>query len=457
MAESTLELRGDVLRPGDADYEDSRRIWNGMIDKRPALIARCATVDDVREALDFARRRNLLVAVRGGGHGVAGYAVCDDGLVIDLAQMNGVDVDAHKSTVRAGGGCRLGDVDRATQDHGLAVPLGVVSQTGIAGLTLSGGIGWLRRKHGLSSDNLVSVEIVTADGRLLTASEYENADLFWGVRGGSGNFGVVTAFEYRAHPVGPEVMVVFVLYPGELAREVLQALTEFMADAADEFAPLGILGRVPHAEMFPVEVHGEPYAAVAGVYAGDVEEGTHVLQPLRELGEPIADLSEPMPYAQAQTLLDEDYPDGWFYYWKSLELDRLSGEAVDRLLEHAAAAPSDHSTIDVWYHGGAMSRVASTSTAFGDRPLMLLGYEANFEDRATADANVAWVRDSIEELKPFSDGGAYLNFPGFYEEGEELLRASYGDANYERLVALKNEYDPTNLFRLNGNIRPTAT
>jgi FAD/FMN-containing dehydrogenase len=451
-----VELQGEVLRPADGLYDETRRIWNGMIDKRPGLIARCASVEDVREAVGYARENDLLVAVRGGGHGVAGYAVCDDGLVIDLAGLNQVDVDLQRQTARAGGGCRLGDVDHATQEHGLAVPFGVVSRTGIAGLTLSGGIGWLRRKYGLSSDNLVSAEVVAADGRVLTASHDENTDLFWGLRGGGGNFGVVTSFEYRVHPVGPEVMLLFILYPAERAREVLSSVTEYMADAPDEVGPLAFLGRVPHAEMFPEEAHGQPYVAVAAVYAGDVEVGKRVVQPLRELGEPIVDFSEPMPYVEAQKLLDEDYPDGWFYYWKSLELDALGGEVVERLLAHASAAPSDHSTIDVWYHGGAMGRVPPAATAFGDRPEILLGYEANFESRDEADANVAWVRDSIDEVRPYSSGGVYLNFPGFFEEGDALLRAAFGDANYERLVALKNEYDPTNLFRLNGNIRPTT-
>jgi FAD/FMN-containing dehydrogenase len=451
-----VELQGEVLRPADGPYDETRRIWNGMIDKRPALIARCASVEDVREVVGYARDNDHLVAVRGGGHGVAGYAVCDEGIVIDLAGLNEVEVDPRRLTVRAGGGCRLGDVDRATQEHGLAVPFGVVSRTGIAGLTLSGGIGWLRRKHGLSSDNLVSAEVVTADGRVVSANEDENPDLFWGLRGGGGNFGVVTSFEYRLHPVGPDVMLLFVLYPAEHARAVLSSVTEYMSGAPDEVSPLAFLGRVPHAEMFPKEAHGQQYVAVAAVYAGDVEQGKRVVQPLRELGEPIVDFSAPMPYVETQKLLDDDYPDGSFYYWKSLELDALSGEVVERLPTHASAAPSDHSTIDVWYHGGAMGRVRPEATAFGDRPEILLGYEANFETREEADANVAWVRDSIDELKPFSSGGAYLNFAGFLEEGDALLRASFGDANYERLVALKNVYDPTNFFRLNGNINPSS-
>lgn len=445
-----------MLRPGEPSYEEARRVWNGMIDRRPALIARCASVDDVVAAVAFARQNGLLLAVRGGGHGVAGNAVCDDGLVVDVSRMNAVSVDPDRRVARAGGGARLADVDRATQAVGLATPLGVVSRTGIAGLTLAGGMGWLRRKHGLSSDNLVSAEVVTADGRVLTASEDENAQLFWGIRGGGGNFGIVTAFEYRLHAVGPEVMVAFVLYPGSRARNVIDFYCRYMAHAPEEVSPLCFLGRVPHAEAFPEEWHGKPYAALVGLHPGEIEEGGRILQPLRDLGDPIADLSGPMPYAEAQTLLDEDYPDGWQYYWKSIELDGLSDRAIELLVEHAAAAPSHHSTVDVWYHGGAMSRVAADETAFGDRALILLGYEANFEDAGAADENIAWVRGCIDELRPLSTGGAYLNFPGFFEEGEELLRASYGEANFERLVALKDEYDPANLFRLNGNIKPSG-
>ncbi len=456
MAELTMSLTAETVRPGDPAYDEERRVWNGLIDKQPAAIVRCQSEEEVQEAVRVAAENDLELAVRGGGHGVAGYALSDGGLVIDLSLMNGIDVDPENRTVRAGGGCRLGEVDRATQAHGLAAPLGVVSQTGIAGLTLSGGIGWLRRAHGLSSDNLVSARLVTADGSVLTVSDRENEELFWGIRGGGGNFGVVTSFEYRLHPLGPEVMLLFVFYPAERAKEILQALAEYMADAPDEISPLDILGRVPHADMFPPERHGDPYVAVLGIYTGEVEAGRKALQPLRQLGEPIADFSEPTPFVQVQTLLDEDYPDGWCYYWKSAELDSLSDEAIDVLIAHASAAPSDHSTIDVWFNGGAMSRVAADSTAFGERPQILLGYEANFEDAGAADENIAWVRRSIDELDPFSGDGAYLNFPGFFEEGDALLRASFGAANYERLVALKNQYDPTNLFCLNGNIRPSA-
>src|SRR5919112_1756432 len=392
-------LRGNLLSPSDAGYEEARLIWNGLIDKRPALIARCAGVADVIDSVNFARENDLLVAVRGGGHNVAGNAVADGGLVIDLSPMKGIRVDPERRTTRAEGGATLGDIDREMQVFGLATPLGVVSETGIAGLTLGGGIGWLRRKYGLSSDNLVSVDLVTADGRFLTASEEENEDLLWGIRGGGGNFGVVTSFEYRLHPVGPEVMCCFVLYPGDRAREVLKFCDEYVAEAPDEVSPLAFLGHVP-----PVEI----------------------------------------------------FPNGWHYYWKSVNLDGLGDEVIERLTYHAWAAPSEHSTIDVWYQGGAMARVGTSETAFGDRSSpILLGIEANWEDPQDDEANLAWVRSCFSDMRRFSNGGMYLNFPGFLEEGEQLLRDVYGE-NYERLVALKNKYDPTNLFRLNQNIKPTA-
>jgi len=413
-------------------------------------------VGDVIDSVNFARESDLLVAVRGGGHNVAGNAVCDGGLVIDLSAMKGVRVDPERRTVRAESGATLGDLDRETQVFGLATPMGVVSETGIAGLTLGGGIGWLRRKYDLSSDNLVSVDVVTADGRFLTASETENADLFWGVRGGGGNFGVVTSFEYRLHPVGPEVMFCFVLYPGERAKEVLCFCEEYVAEGPDEVSPVGAIGRVPPVEIFPESWHGEPYVALVAMYAGEAEEGERVLRPLRDLGGVIADLSARMPYTDVQRVLDEDYPDGWRYYWKSQNISGLSDEVIERLMTHAEAAPSDHSTIDVWYQGGAMGHIEARETAFGDRSAPIwLGVEANWEESQDDEANIFWVRECVSDMQRFSAGGAYLNYPGFFEEGNQLIRKAFGE-NYERLVALKNEYDPTNLFRLNQNIKPTV-
>jgi FAD/FMN-containing dehydrogenase len=450
-------LHGGLLRPGDADYEEARQLWNGVIDRRPALIVRAADEADVIDSVNFVRENDLLLAVRGGGHNVAGTASADGGLVVDLSAMKDIEVDPDRRTVRAGAGVTIGELDAETQRHGLATPMGVVSETGIAGLTLNGGMGWLRRKHGTSSDNLVSVDVVTADGRSLTASEDENADLFWGIRGGGGNFGVVTSFEYRLHPVGPEVMFCFVLYPGDRAKEVLRFAEEYVAEAPDEVSPLGVLGRVPGVEDFPEEWHGEQYVALLAMYAGGVEEGEEALRPLRGLGGPIADLSGPMPYTEAQKVLDEDYPDGWRYYWKSVNVGGLEDGVIEALMEHAEAAPSDHSTIDVWFQGGAMGRIGADESAFGDRSApILIGIEANWEPEPQEDeANIAWARACYADMRRFSDGGVYLNFPGFLEEGQGLMRDAYGE-NYERLVALKNEYDPANLFRLNQNIEPTS-
>ncbi|TPQ18648.1 FAD-binding oxidoreductase [Streptomyces sporangiiformans] len=452
-------LHGRLIRPQDPDYEPTRALWNGMIDRRPALVARCRGDDDVVASVNFARDNGLPLAVRGGGHGVAGQAVCDGGLVVDLSEMTDTDIDPDGLTGRAQGGCTLADLDRATQRYGLAAPMGVVSATGIAGLTLSGGMGWLRRKYGLSCDNLVSASVVTADGRLLTASENENEDLFWAIRGGGGNFGVVTSFDYRLHPVGPRVFLCNVYYPLERAAEVLRACERYVAEVPEEAAPLAVVGRIPRAEAFPAAVHGEPFVALLAVSPGAggaaAEEGERALRPLREVTEPLCDLSEVTGYTEAQQFLDEDYPDGRLYYWKSVNAPELSDKLIERLTEHAAAAPSPDSTIDVWYQGGAMARVGEQETAFANRDVpYLFGIEGNWDREGDSERNVAWVRDTFADLRHFSTGGVYLNFPGFLEEGEQLLREGYG-GNYERLSAVKAKYDPGNLFRLNANIQPT--
>ena len=454
VEEFGVKLRGELLRSGDTGYDEARRVWNGMIDKHPALVVRCMSAADVINAVNFARDNHLLLAVRSGGHNVVGTATVDGGLLIDLSSMKGIHIDPERRTARAEGGVTIGELDRKTQAFGLATPLGVVSETGIAGLTLGGGLGWLMRKYGLSCDNLVSVEVVTSDGRFLTASEEENPELFWGIRGGGGNFGVVTCFEYRLHPVGPEVMFGFVFYPGDRAKEVLRFLNEYMAQVRDEVSPVGVLGWVPHDQTFPEKCHGEHYVALLAMHAGDVEEGKRVLQPLREFREPIVDFSGSIPYVEAQKLLDEFYPEGGRYYWKSTNVDRLDDEAIECLIAHAETAPSQHSTIHIWYQGGAVGRIKTSETAFGDRSApMLLSIEANWEDPQDDEANVAWVQGCVFDMRRFSDGGTYLNIAGFLEEGDKLIRDAYGE-NYERLVALKNEYDPTNLFRLNQNIKP---
>ncbi|WP_137285939.1 FAD-binding oxidoreductase [Halorussus salinisoli] len=449
-------FHGDLIRPNDPDYDDARAVWNGMIDKQPGLIAQCAGAADVISAVNFARENDILVAVRGGGHNVAGTAVCDDGLVIDLSKMIGVRVEPEARTAWVQAGATWADLDHETQAFGLATPGGVVSDTGIAGLTLGGGIGHLRCKYGLSCDNLRSVELVTAGGEYLTASADENEDLFWGFRGGGGNFGIVTGFEFELHPVGPDVATCLVFYPGDRLTEVLRAYREFVANAPDEISTLVFAGELPEEEMFPVEWVHEQKFAIMGCYAGPADEGESELKPLREFADPIADFSGTMPYVEFQQLLDEDYPDGMRYYWKSLYLDGLSDTTIDRIAYWARAAPSPLSTVDVWQLGGAITDVGIEESAFAGRHApFLLGVEANWKDPETDDANVEWVRDCLDDMRQFSDGSVYLNFPGFHEEGDEMMRTTFGPA-YERLVTLKDEYDPENLFRMNQNIEPTT-
>ncbi len=454
-AEFEAAFHGSVIRPDDADYDDARAVWNGMIDKYPALIARCRGVADVISAVNFARENNLLVAVRGGGHNVAGSAVCDDGLVIDLSEMTSVHVDPDARTARVEAGATWADVDHETQAFGLATPGGVVSDTGVAGLTLGGGIGHLRCKYSLSCDNLRSVDLVTADGEFLTASEDENADLFWGLRGGGGNFGIATSFEFELHPIGPDVAICLVFYPSDRLADCLRAYREYVESAPDEVSTLLFAGELPDGELFDDgDVHRQKFA-IMGCYAGPVDDGERALSTLRDLAEPLADFSGVMPYSELQQLLDEDYPDGMRYYWKSLYLDDLSDSAIDRIAYWADAAPSPLSTVDVWQLGGAIAQFDPEDSAFAGRHApFLLGVEANWGDRENDDANVAWVRDCLDDMRQFSDGSVYLNFPGFFEEGDDMMQTTFGPA-YERLVALKDEYDPTNLFSRNQNIAPS--
>lgn len=460
VAEATLEeiksgLRGEVIAPGDDGYDAARRVWNGVIDKRPALIARCTGVADVISAVRFARDQGLPVAVRGGGHNVAGSAVSDGGLTIDLSEMNSVRVDPASRTVRAESGARLEDLDWETQAFGLAVPAGVVSDTGVAGLTLGGGLGWLRRKHGPSCDNLISVDIVTADGRLLTASEEENADLFWALRGGGGGFGVVTSFQFRAQSLGPEVFFSAVFYPDSQARDVLLSFREYAYGAPDEVNLVTVFGAIPSNDPFPEAIHGKNFIAFVGAYAGSPAEGEKELQPVREFATPLVDFSSVMTYVAAQKFFDEDYPSGRRYYWKSLYLKDLSDEVIDAALGQAATCPSPLTTIDLWLLGGAISRPRhDTAFAHREAPYMLT-FESNWDDPKDDEMNISWTRSAWTDMQRFSTGGLYVNFPGFEEGGESHERSAYG-GSYERLVALKNKYDPTNLFHVNQNIKPTV-
>jgi FAD/FMN-containing dehydrogenase len=447
-------LRGPVIDPDDAGYDEARAIWNGAIDRRPACIARCTGVADVAAAVRFARERDLLVGVRSGGHGVGGHALCDGGLVIDLSPMKGIRVDPAARTARAEAGVLWGELDRETQLFGLATVGGIVTHTGIAGLTLGGGLGWLMRKHGATVDNLLSVDLVTAEGELLTASAEENPDLFWAIRGGGGNFGIVTSFEYRLHPVGPIVLAGPVFHPFEDAPEVLRFHREFIAAAPDELTTIFELSVAPPLPFLPEEVHGKPIVMVGACYAGSPDEGAEVVRPLKQFGRPIADLLEPKPYTALQSMFDPFVPHGWHRYWKSVELPPLTDEAIDTLVEHSSAPTSPKSYTIVFQLGGALGRVGEDATAFSQRDAALnVNINAVWtEEDPGADRHISWARDFFDAMQPHAGGRVYLNFLG--DEGGNRVRQAYGARNYERLVELKRAYDPTNFFRLNQNIEP---
>jgi FAD/FMN-containing dehydrogenase len=453
-------LLGPVIYPGHPAYEEARRVWNGLIDRRPALIAQCRGVADVMAAVAFARAHELLVAVRGGGHNVAGFATCDGGLVIDLSRMRGIHVDPESRRARVQPGVLWGELDRETQLFGLATPGGEVSITGVAGLTLSGGVGYLRRKHGLSSDNLVSVELVTADGQFVRASSEEHPDLFWALRGGGGNFGVVTSFEFQLHEVGPEVMAMTVAYPVAEAETVLRAWREFAETAPDEATTAAMLWSVPAVDEFPEALHGQEMVILDGMYAGPLDRGEAVFQPLRGLGAPLFDLSGPSTYLAVQSAMDWVVPDGRSYYWKAVNLQHLGDDCMGRILSWAERRPAPSDLVVLRHLGGAMARVPGEATAFGNRRAPFnLSIDAMWDDPSaeseTSRANIEWARAFWKDMQVYSDGGVYLNFPGFGEEGEALTRAGLGD-NYARLRSIKAKYDPTNLFRVNQNVRPST-
>ncbi len=445
-------LRGTVLQPGDEAYDGARRIWNGMIDRRPAAIARCTGSADVMAAIRFAREERLPIAVRCGGHNVAGNSVCDDGLVIDLISMRSVRADPSRSVVRVGGGALLGDIDHEAQAFGMAVPVGAVSETGIGGLALHGGLGFLTRKYGLTADNLVSADVVTADGALVTADEKNHPDLLWALKGGGGNFGVVTSFEFRLHPVGPEVYFVLTFYPAADSAKVLESFRSFMPGAPDELMAIAIYWNAPEGEPIPEEHRGAPVMVVVGCWCGPLDQGDRATRPLRRISTPIADVSGPMPYVEAQRLFDPDYPKGRRYYWKSLYLDGLSDDAIRLACDAGADRPTPMSTVEVWALGGAMGRVRPEATAFYHREApFLLTIEANAEDAATDEGNVAWVRRWYDAAARFSRGGTYFNFGGFWEGGEEMLAQSFG-INFPRIREVKTKYDPENVFQYNLRI-----
>jgi FAD/FMN-containing dehydrogenase len=453
-AASELEhgFRGELVRPDDATYDQHRAVWNGSIDRHPALIARCAGVADVIAAVNFARDTGALVAVRSGGHSFPGLSVCDDGLVIDLELMKGIRVDPDRRTVRAQAGVRLGELDRETQAFGMAVPAGIVTHTGLAGLTLGGGIGWLMRTYGLTIDQLLSADVVTASGELVRASATENADLFWGLRGGGGNFGIVTEFEFQLNPVGPMVLAGPIFWPMEDSPAVLRFYRDWIADAPDELNTIIIHRMAPSLPIIPPEMHGRPVVAIGVCYAGSIEDGERFVAPMRAFGSPLLDLCRPSRFVDHQAMFDASLPTGYWYYFRSCDVAELSDGVIDTVAEGALRMKSAVNTFPIFHLGGAVARVGDDETPFNGRQA---GHTININATTVTaegfDEERAWSRGLWEALTPYHTG-VYVNF--LLDEGEERIRQAYGPAKYDRLKALKTKYDPGNLFRLNQNIPP---
>jgi FAD binding domain/Berberine and berberine like len=452
FTELEASFGGELVRPGDPTYGEHRRIWNGSIDRHPALVARCAGVADVMAAVTFARRTPLPVAVRGGGHSFPGLSTCDDGLVIDLSPMKGIRVDPEGRTARAQAGVLLGELDRETQAFGMAVPAGIVTHTGLAGLTLGGGIGWLMRKYGLTIDQLLSVDMVTADGSFVKASANENPDLFWGVQGAGGNFGIVTEFEFRLNPVGPIVLSGPILWPMEDSAEVMRFYRDWIADAPDELTTLVVHRHAPPLAFIPEELHGRPVVMVISCYAGSVEDGEKVIRPMREFGRPLLDLCVPKPFVEHQAMFDPSFPRGWWYYFRSADLVELSDGAIDVIASNALKMRSKLTAFPIFQLGGAVGQVGEDETAFNGRAS---GHTININATTASaegfDHEREWSRNFWSELEPYH-AGVYVNF--LMEEGPERVRQAYGAGKYDRLKALKRTWDPGNFFHINQNIPP---
>ena len=448
------EFAGSIVAPADAGYDEHRAVWNAMIDRRPACIARCATPEDVVAAVQFGREHDRPIAVRGGGHSAAGKGTCDDGIVVDLSAMSSVEVDAGRRTARAGGGTTWGVFDAATQEAGLATPGGVISTTGIAGLTLGGGFGWLTRRFGLSCDNLISADLVTADGRQITCSEDSNPELFWGLRGGGGNFGVVTSFEYRLHPVGPLVLGGLIGWPLDQAADILAFHREQTRALPRELGMSTAFVTAPPLPFVPEELHFQKCVVVILCWSGDVEEGREVVKPWLDLAPPIQ-MVDGMPYTIMNSIQDDLAPRGRLSYWKSGYLTELTDDAIGAAAEVAATVPSPFSLAEIVLWGGAVADVPDDATAFGQRQgRFLFNAVSMWEDPAATDDNVAWSRAFFDAMEPFKTRGVYVNF--LSEEGPERVQEAYGAEKFVRLQALKDEFDPDNLFRYNQNIPPSS-
>jgi FAD/FMN-containing dehydrogenase len=445
-------LRGELVRRGDGTYDEHRRVWNGSIDRYPALIARCAGVADVIEAVRFARSHGLLVAVRSGGHSYPGLSVCDGGMVIDLSLMKAVRVDPDAATVRAQAGLLLGELDREAQAFGLAVPAGFISHTGMAGLTLGGGIGFFMRKFGLTIDSLLSVDMITADGDFVKASEDENADVFWGVRGGGGNFGIVTEFEFRLNPIGPHVVSGAVFWPAEEAPKVLRFYRDWIADSPDDLTTNVLQRKAPALPAVPPDLVGKPVIAVVSCYSGPVEEGEKVVRPIKEFGSPVLDLCGPKPYLTHQSMFDASFPRGWWYYFRACDVADLNDDIVDIMAEYGNRIASPITSVGIWQAGGAVARVGEDETAFNGRAAgHTFNIGGNAESADGFEEERAWARSYWSALSPYHTS-VYVNF--LMDEGEERIRQAYGAKKYDRLKTLKRKYDPDNFFRLNQNIPP---
>ena len=445
-------FRGQVILPDDDLYESARKVWNATIDKHPALIARCATTSDVVGAVNFAKDNGLVLAVRGGGHNIAGSALCDDGIVIDLSQMKAANVDAASLRGTIEGGATLADFDAATQAHGLAIPLGINSTTGVAGLTLGGGFGWLSRKYGMTIDNLESAEVVTAAGEVVRASATENTDLFWALRGGSGNFGVVTRFEFRLHPVGPNVLSGLIVYPLSEAKAVLQQYRDFMTKAPDELSVWAVLRQAPPLPFLPEAVHGKEIIALALIYTGDPKLGEPLVEPLRKFGTPLGEHVGVQPYTAWQQAFDPLLIPGARNYWKSHNFSVLDDGLFDVVIEYAKKLPSPQCEIFFGAIGGATTRPAPDSAAYAHRDaLFVMNVHGRWTDKADDERCIRWARDYFKASAPFASGGVYVNFLTA-DEGDRV-KAAYGQ-NYDRLAQIKRKYDPTNLFSMNQNIQP---
>jgi FAD/FMN-containing dehydrogenase len=446
------QFRGNVLLPGDAGYDEVRQIWNAMIDRRPALIARCTSADDVVAAVAFGRANGLLVSIRGGGHNIAGNAVCDDGIMLDMSLMKKVqvDVNARKATVEPG--CTLADFDKAVQAHGLATPVGINSTTGIAGLTLGGGFGWLSRKYGMTVDNLISANVVTADGRQLRASEKDNPDLFWGLRGGGGNFGVVTSFEFQLHPVGPNVLSGLIVYPFAQAKAVLTQFASFTQTMPDELNVWMVTRKAPPLPFLSADVHGKEIVVLALCYAGDPAEGEKLIGPLRTFGTPLGEHVGVQPYTAWQQAFDPLLAPGARNYWKSHNFSQLSEGAIDTIITYAGSLPSEQCEIFIGTIGAQTTRAASDAMAYSCRDAnYVMNVHGRWETAAEDERVISWAREFFAKSQPFASAGAYINF--LTQEESDRVAFAYGET-YKRLVEIKTKYDPTNLFRMNQNIKP---